>query len=399
MTDLRELRWGVPARSHRATYVFDATKRLMRNIPIIADLFAGVGGLSLGAARAGFKVACAVELDEQAFQAHESNFPGTTHLARDISMLDGRKLLEEIGVRMGELSGIVGGPPCQGFSSIGLRTAADPRNNLFGDFFRIVSETRPAFFLAENVPGVLVERNAKILSAALAKVPKSYVQLDPFIVKASDYGAPTTRTRVFFYGYDPDRVEVLTREDFEADDPEDIRVREALAHLPSMRSTWQSEEQSWRSVGELDDSEFADRVTDRVPFGVGNKEALDRLKSKGEVSGFLGTRHTQDTIDRFDILGPGKSDPISKCRRLDPDGYCPTLRAGTGPERGSYQAIRPVHHSSPRVICPREGARLQGFPDWFQFHPTKWHAFRQIGNSVSPIVAEALLKTIRQSIQ
>ncbi|MFS9669280.1 DNA cytosine methyltransferase, partial [Klebsiella pneumoniae] len=61
---------------------------------------------------------------------------------------------------------------------------------------------------------------------------------------------------------------------------------------------------------------------------------------------------------------------------------------------GSYQAVRPIHPTSPRVITPREAARLQGFPDWFQFHPTKWHSFRQIGNSVSPIVAEHIMRVL-----
>ena len=84
--------------------------------------------------------------------------------------------------------------------------------------------------------------------------------------------------------------------------------------------------------------------------------------------------------------------------RLDPEGYCRTLLAGTGPERGSYQGLRPIHPHSPRVIAPREAARLQGFPDWFQFHATKWHAFRQLGNSVSPIVAEYLLAKIYRAM-
>jgi DNA (cytosine-5)-methyltransferase 1 len=266
------------------------------------------------------------------------------------------------------------------------------------DFFRLVAETNPAFFLAENVPGVLDERNAPVLKRAQARIPKKYVVLKPFAVKASDYGAPTIRTRVFFYGYDPDRVEALTIEDFLPKNVDDVRVREALAHLPKIRPTWQTEAQSWRSVGQLDDSDFAKRITDCVPIGVGNQEALARLHGKGEVSGFLGTLHEAGTIKRFDDLGPGESDSISKCTRLDPKGYCPTLRAGTGPERGAYQAIRPVHPTSPRVITPREGARLQGFPDWFQFHATKWHSFRQIGNSVSPIVAEQLLRKIHKAI-
>jgi DNA (cytosine-5)-methyltransferase 1 len=85
--------------------------------------------------------------------------------------------------------------------------------------------------------------------------------------------------------------------------------------------------------------------------------------------------------------------------KLDPEGYCPTLRAGTGPDRGSFQAVRPIHYLRPRVITPREAARLQGFPDWYQFDQTKWHSFRQIGNSVSPLVAEVVLRRVRKVLQ
>lgn len=370
----------------------------MNNTNVIIDLYSGVGGLSLGAARAGFRLKAAVELDAKACATHAINFPQTTHIEHDVSKLGGADLMRLSDVKRGEYSGLIGGPPCQGFSEIGLRAHADPRNELLCDFFRLVSETRPAFFLAENVPGVLSERNASTLARAQAKIPTRYVVLDPFIVKASEYGAPTTRTRVFFYGYDPDRVDALEAKDFSARRVEDVRVRDALAHLPAIRRDWQTEVQSWRSVGELNDSAFAKRIADQVPLGVGDGGALERFRTKREVSGFLGTIHNEETIRRFNRLGPGESDQISKCRRLDPEGYCPTLRAGTGPERGSYQSIRPVHPYSPRVIAPREAARLQGFPDWFQFHPTKWHSFRQIGNSVSPIVAEALLGKIRKAI-
>ncbi|KAA1337570.1 DNA cytosine methyltransferase, partial [Escherichia coli] len=77
----------------------------------------------------------------------------------------------------------------------------------------------------------------------------------------------------------------------------------------------------------------------------------------------------------------------------------PTLRAGTGADKGSHQAVRPLHPDSGRVITVREAARLQGFPDWFCFHPTKWHSFRMIGNSVSPIVSKAILSKIFIAIQ
>lgn len=364
----------------------------------VIDLFAGVGGLSLGAARAGFDVCCAVELDSQAISSHALNFPRTRHVNADVSTVSGTRLLELAGVKPGELAGLIGGPPCQGFSNIGLRTAADPRNSLFVDFFRVVAETKPRFFLAENVPGVLDERNDAVRYRAMSLVPRRYRVLPPISVKASNYGAPTTRTRVFFLGYDADRADALSLDDFAPDNHEDVRVRHALALLPRIWSSWQSEAQGWRSVGVLEDSDFANRITDHVPAGVGDVRALARLKKRREVSGFLGTHHSAETVRRFRALRPGERDQVSKCMRLDADGYCPTLRAGTGPDRGSYQAIRPVHPNSPRVISPREGARLQGFPDWFQFHATKWHAFRQIGNSVSPIVAETLLARIKKAL-
>jgi DNA (cytosine-5)-methyltransferase 1 len=98
-------------------------------------------------------------------------------------------------------------------------------------------------------------------------------------------------------------------------------------------------------------------------------------------------------------MKPGEKDEISKTVRLKADGLCPTLRAGTDASRGSYQAVRPVRPTAARVITPREAARLQGFPDWFQFAPTKWHSFRQIGNSVSPFVAEAVLAVLADSLR
>ena len=364
----------------------------------IIDLFAGVGGLSLGAARAGFDIAAAVELDARAAAQHAVNFPNSRHLVEDVSALTGDRLLELAGVPTNELCGLVGGPPCQGFSEIGLQRDGDPRNELLVHFFRLVGEVRPAFFLAENVPGVVRDRNKSILGRALALVPSNYVVLPPMTVKASDYGAPTIRTRVFFFGYDPNRVGALNAAAFAPKLVEDVRVARALTGLPIIRSDWQSEARSWRAVGALGEAAYERRIANHIPYGVGNPDALAAHKSHSLVSGFLGTAHRFETKKRFKVLQPGMADSISKCVRLRMDGYCPTLRAGTGPERGSYQAIRPVHPLSPRVIAPREAARLQGFPDWFQFHPTKWHAFRQIGNSVSPIVSEALMSVIHKAV-
>lgn len=367
--------------------------------PTVIDLFSGVGGLSLGAARAGFRVAASVELDPVATSSHAENFPTTVHLQDDVAGLSGTALLEAARLEHGSLAGLIGGPPCQGFSSIGRRHDEDPRNQLFSSFFRLVAETRPAFYVAENVPGILSDRYSDFIQRSMSMLPKNYVRLNPFKVEAHKYGAPTTRTRVFFIGYDPDKLMAVTEQDFAPDvNTSQVLVKDALRGLTPVQAHWQSEPESWRRVGELPDSDYALRVMDMVPIGVGNSRAVDLLKSERKASGFLGTVHSEETIQRFDKLGPGEVDKIYRSPRLDLNYFCPTLRAGTGPDRGSYQAVRPIHPRYPRVISPREAARLQGFPDWFVFNPTKWHSFRQIGNSVSPIVAEQLLSRLGKAL-
>ena len=368
--------------------------------PTVVDLFSGAGGLSLGVSRAGFLVLGAIDTDRQAIDAHMKNFGNTRHVSADIAGLSGGSLRDALELDDSELSGIVGGPPCQGFSSMGRRNENDGRNRLFVDFFRIVSELRPAFFLAENVPGIMHPANAPIRERAFSLVSNRYTILDPLKVTASDYGAPTVRTRMFFYGYLPDRVNPLTEDSFlPPADVTKVRVKDALDGLPTrVNPDWQLESEGWRVSRIRGEGEYFSRLHGHVPRGVGDPVALHRLKTECRSSGTLGTRHTIDVANRYASLEPGESDRVSRAQRLDPDGFCPTLRAGTGPDMGSYQAVRPIHPRMPRVITPREAARLQGFPDWFTFSPSKWQSFRQIGSSVSPIVAERLMSTIHASL-
>lgn len=365
---------------------------------MIIDLFAGAGGLSLGAARAGFQLASAVELDPFAMETHKKNFPNSVHLAEDVSTFTGARLLEMSRVAPGELTGLIGGPPCQGFSTMGRREVTDSRNNLFSHFFRLVDETRPAFFLAENVPGILNSQYDEIRESAINQLdPNVYIVLPPIEVQANLYGAPTTRTRIFFIGYDPLRFrQNLQSADFRPPaDTIHTTVGEALHGLPSrIDCRWLSEEAGWKKYTPLEPGFFNDKVHGQIPIGVGDPKSIARYFDLGEVSGCMGTRHSETVKARYGALKFGQTDKVSKSVRLNPDGFCPTLRAGTGRDKGSYQAVRPIHPRSARVITPREAARLQGFPDWFVFHQTKWHSFRQIGNSVSPIVSESILSVI-----
>lgn len=371
-------------------------------MPKIIDLFAGAGGLSLGAARAGFNVSAAVELDPFAVETHKRNFPNSRHIAQDVATLTGDSLLIASGLMPGELDGLIGGPPCQGFSVMGKRQVDDSRNDLFGHFFRLVTEMRPSFFLAENVPGILNKQYDSIRNNAFAKLAHQYVVLPPIPVSANHYGAPTTRTRIFFFGYDPKKFlcDMSIRDFLPSVDVEFTVVEKALIGLPSrIDCRWQTEVQGWRKITDLGTGKYFDRICNAVPKGVGNPKLLERYLEYGLVSGCMGTRHSDVVKRRYESLKYGEVDEISKAVRLNPQGYCPTLRAGTAKDKGSYQAVRPIHYKSPRVITPREAARLQGFPDWFVFHSTKWHSFRQIGNSVSPLIAEALLCRIARSLR
>ena len=367
---------------------------------MVVDLFSGAGGLSLGASRAGFVVRGAVDTDQQAMDAHKTNFREAHHLFADISKLTGGELRSALRLENTELSGIIGGPPCQGFSYIGRRNENDGRNHLFVDFFRIVAETRPTFFLAENVPGIMRPANLAIRERALSFVSNEYTILPDLNIAANEYGAPTVRTRIFFFGYLPDRIEHLTEESFlPSAGIETVRVKDALEGLPiEVNPLWQEANDGWQVSRCRGHGYYSSRLHGHVPNGVGDPIALHRLKTECRSSGTLGTLHSPSVAKRYASLKPGERDRVSKAQRLHPDGFCPTLRAGTGPDLGSYQAVRPIHPTMPRVITPREAARLQGFPDWFTFSPSKWQSFRQIGSSVSPIVAERLLSVIRTSL-
>ena len=108
------------------------------------------------------------------------------------------------------------------------------------------------------------------------------------------------------------------------------------------------------------------------------------------VWGHLGSRHTDKTIQLFTQTIPGKVEQVSRFLKLAPDGLSNTLRAGTARNKGAYTAPRPIHYQMPRCISVREAARLHTFPDWFEFHRTIWHGFREIGNAVIPLLAKAL---------
>jgi DNA (cytosine-5)-methyltransferase 1 len=346
------------------------------------DFFCGTGGFSRGAHDAGFDVVAAFDIDPVLTSSFEKNFPNTKLFLKDIAQLTGKDILSEIGG--GEIDLIFGGPPCQGFSAIGKRQISDPRRSLLRHFFRLVAEIQPTAFVMENVQGLTYKEAKPELEAALALIPKYYKVLGPTILDASDFGAATKRKRMFVIGYDPNRCAGLEIADFDVAKKPAVSVAEALSGLAGACQVTTVDETSdvWKITKGEELSDYARTLVSHDRTFTGN----------------LRTVHSDAIISRFADLPQGKVDKIGRHHRLEWKGQCPTLRAGTGPDKGSHQAVRPVHPDENRVITVREAARLQGFPDYHEFHPTIWHSFRMIGNSVSPIIAHKLLEVLNLKI-
>lgn len=343
-------------------------------MPTILDLFSGCGGLALGSKKAGYHTALAVDIDPVLSSSFGVNFPNVSFLNEDVSKLTTARLKNLLPEGV---DGVIGGPPCQPFSGIGRGMLDDPRRSLISEFFRIVRTVKPSFFMMENVPGLMFPNHRPVLDDALSSLGKNWAVVGPVVLDASDFGAPTKRKRVFVFGFDRRKM----------------KPPELQALTQSMRARSYVKDAIW------DLSFSVKKESDRWSYGTSHCDSMyaQALRSpSGYFTGHQLTTHKPETIERYSTIPQGSSDPVGKHKRLAWDGLCPTLRAGTGSDRGSYQAVRPLHPVENRVITPREAARLQGFPDDFIFHSTVWHSFRMIGNSVSPIIAEALLSNIRK---
>lgn len=344
----------------------------------LVDLFCGCGGFSLGAHNAGFEVAAAFDIDTTLTSSFQKNFPKTNLYIRDVAELSGAQILKLVGR---PITGIFGGPPCQGFSDIGRREASDPRRQLLGHFFRIVSELQPRFFLMENVRGLAYADSRGVLDTAIKQVTDRYHIFGPAIFDAADFGAATRRGRLFIVGIAKDSGDAFELQDIRAFAKPAATVRSAITDLIAPASLGISEDKFdyWRIMAPGRPSKYARLLR----------------SDDGRFTGHRIVEHKREVARRFALIEQGKIDPVGRHPRLAWTGQCPTLRAGTGADKGSRQAVRPLHPDEPRVITVREAARLQGFPDRHLFHPTIWHSFRMIGNSVSPIIAEAMFLAIR----
>lgn len=364
----------------------------------LLDLFSGCGGFSLGAELAGFHSLAAVDIDATLQSGFKKNFPRTKTLQADVSQIRRPDWTQLIG--QARPDGIIGGPPCQGFSRIGKRSKDDPRNTLIDHFYRHVEELSPKFFIMENVEGLLDEGNRQVLDSAIERVSARYRVIGPLIVNAADFGAATNRKRVIVVGYDPQECDSFDAEYLLGFNGALATVKDAIFDLPNpVAQVKGPAEYGWATYPKAPTmlSAYATALRKMPREGLGWQYALDQL-NVGQVSGLFETVHSSEVAIRYKNTLGGTTEKISRSYKLQWSGLSPTLRAGTGSEKGSFQAVRPLHPEQNRVITVREAARIQGFPDWFVFHPTKWHSFRMIGNSVSPFVSFELLSKIHRKL-
>lgn len=367
------------------------------NRPIALDLFAGCGGLSLGLEAAGFDLAVAVEYDAIHALVHHFNFNYGATICEDMTQISPEYILENLRAKgfQKEVDLIAGGPPCQGFSLIGKRQLDDSRNQLVFQYLRVVEKIKPKYFIFENVPGLNTGKHQSFLQELIIEFENiGYNVVKPVqVLDASNYGIPQKRKRLILLGYRQD-VKPINYPLNAQNQSNLATVEMAINDLAKINPYLTKDEGIKAKL--LDYTDF------RTSFNLKSQHQFKRCHNRpnnGLVWGHLASKHTEISQQRFRETLTGTTEKISRFHKLDPDGFCNTLRAGTASDKGAYTAPRPIHYQHSRCITIREAARLHTYPDWFQFHRTIWHGFREIGNSVIPFFAKMLGEEIMKALE
>ncbi|MEM9630379.1 MAG: DNA cytosine methyltransferase [Pseudomonadota bacterium] len=341
--------------------------------PLAVDLFAGAGGFSLGAIRSGFDIAFAVENDVHSATTYRENIckrfgGGQTKLFdEDIEELD------PVGLRSAFFDGpscdlLLGGPPCQGFSTHRILDAGvdDPRNKLILAYFNFVKILRPRVFLMENVPGILWKRHQSYLDRFYSEGEAAgYKLFDPVTLDARDFGVPQRRRRVFVLGVRAD----IDCEGFHwPPEPTHGDTRKGQTGL----IPWQDCARVFRATrsGDVNDVHMS--------HGSELIEVFRNTPANG------GSRNDSGRVLPCHKEHDGHKDVYG---RIDPSQPAPTMTtACINPSKGRF--VHPTEHHG---ITARQAARIQTFPEEFEFFGGLMAAGRQIGNAVPVALAEVLV--------
>lgn len=345
----------------------------------VIDLFAGVGGLSLGFSQEGFEIVFANEYDKSIAASFKKNHPNTEVDDRDIRDIDFDQTFLPY---RGKITVVMGGPPCQGFSQKGKRIGMkDDRNFMFQQFVRVVKTVEPEFFILENVPNILTAENGYFKQEIIDMFSELGYDVKAKVLKAENFGVPQKRRRAVFLG---------RKGKLNFDIPEGNReyttVSDAIDDLPVLHS---GEGLEISRYDKLAKSQY---------------QKIMRNNSK-TLYNHIATKHSKIALERLSLIGLNgdKHDLPSHHRtksihsgtwsRIKPQGFARTIttRFDT-PSSGQFTL--PYQD---RCLTIREAARIQSFPDSFIFYGTKSNQMLQVGNAVPPLVARGLAKAIKEN--
>lgn len=336
------------------------------------SLFSGAGGFDLGIEAAGFSTLFATDIDSACCETLRSNKRNAAKIDKPflqkamivqscVKDLDADEILSGLDLRPGEIDLLIGGPPCQSFSVIGQRNGRnDPNGLLIDEYLRLLGGIRPRVFIFENVKGIKSIDGGKLFEELTDRMrrPASDLQytLSPFCLNASDYGVPQNRERVFIIGCESG---------IELDSIPPICERLAARHdQPPKRRT----------------------VADALR-GLPDAETTFPPNHRGR-------NHSNRIAERYASLEPGARDPKTRINKLDLSKPGFTVVSGSANSGGKGH----IHPTKPREVTPRESARLQTFPDWWEFMGnTAADARRQIGNAVPPLLAALIADEVKFS--
>lgn len=342
------------------------------------DLFSGCGGISLGLERAGFNCLLGLDFLEPAIQTFKKNHKNSIGICADIQKTKTADIKKLIGNKTVDL--ICGGPPCQGFSTVGLGRADDERNHLFLDFVRFVRDFKPSYIMIENVTGLLAKKNENTLKSIYKEFQNLGYHLDIRVLTASHFGVPEVRRRVIILGNNIGCQNFYPEKEFS-------NYGEKVKGLKSVRTV------DWAFKNLLSyRGQFLNHDIDAAQI----KKEVDKRRIKYVPEGRY-IRYEKDERELlpkdlwFDHDWASLSENRfreAKYQRLDRKKPSPTILTS----RGIY-----YHPTEDRYLTVREAAALQSFPPYFQFCGSIASQWTQVGNAVPPIMAqkigEAILKT------
>ena len=349
--------------------------------PTVIDLFAGVGGMSLGFEMSGFDVLLANEYDKSIAEAYIANHKNTKMIIGDITSLD---LKKTFGSYRGKVDVVIGGPPCQGFSQKGQRkTIHDERNFLFKYYVSVVELVKPKYFVMENVPNLLTAEGGYFRKEIEELFNSMGYSLQYGVLNASDYGVPQNRRRAVIIGKLGGKAPSLPIPQNKV-----VTIWDAISDLAYLESGEGADEQKYEMPVE---SEY---------------EKLLR-KDSNTLFNHVATKHSPLALERLALIPPNAGREVLPKEHLTKSIYSGTwtrmrkdeisvtitTRFDT-PSSGKF-----THPFLNRAITVREAARIQSFPDTFRFIGNKGSQMKQVGNAVPPLLAAAIAEVIMKDIK